>query len=468
MLTDPDLLLPDAPRVRALLADGGWSAVSLSTLLGPGHRDHLDRGELAPVLRRLGSGTLDDLARLFVVGVPAEGVTGVPAAWLLPDGTARVHLQAVLHDGVEVLVPHDPPRPDHQDDRDTVIGVGAASLTLAAATPRRHVGATLDVGAGCGVQALLAARHSGTVTATDASPRASAYARLAAALAGLELGRQLDVRTGNLLEPAVGERYDLLVSNPPFVIGPRARFTYRDAGLDGDEVCRRLVSGVGSHLRAGGTAVMLASWLHLAGEDGDERVRGWFAGTGCDALVVQRELAEPQDYVTAWLRDGDQDFGEAYGQWMDALSGVDAVAFGVIAMRPGAERVVLQAPSQPLAETWGEQVLQHFDALEVLDGDLLSARLRLRDDVRLVQTAVAEPEGWGVDGQQLVQQAGLRWTGEVDSYGSALLAACDGERPLGALLSVLAAGAGITDAEAAEQVLPVVRELVLQGFLGTP
>ncbi len=457
MLTDPDLLLPDAPRVRALLDDAGWSALALGALLGAGYREHLDRGEREPVLRRLGDGAIDDLARLFVVGVPPRGATGVPAGWLLPDGTARVRLQAVLHDGAEVLVPHDPPG----FDRDTVIGVGAASLTLAAATPRRHVGRTLDVGAGCGVQALLAARHSGAVTATDASPRASAYARLAAALNGLDL----DVRTGNLLEPAAGERFDLLVSNPPFVIGPQARFTYRDAGLDGDEVCRRLVAGVGEHLLPGGSAVMLASWLHLAGEDGDDRVRGWFVGTGCDALVVQRELAAPQDYVTAWLRDGDQSFAQAYEPWMEALSDVEAVAFGVIAMRPGRERVVLQTPSQPLAETWGDQVLQHFDALETLDGDLLAARLVLREDVRLVQTAVAEPDGWGVVDQQLVQQAGLRWTGEVDAYGSALLAGCDGERPLGALLSVLAAGAGLTDAEAAAQVLPVVRDLVLQGFL---
>lgn len=457
MLTDPDRLLPDAPRVRDLLADAGWSSAALGALLGPGHGEHLDRGEPEPVLRRLGAGVLEDLARLFVLGVPARGATGVPDSWLLPDGTARVRLQAVLHDGVEVLVPHDPAG----DDRDTVIGVGAASLTLAAATPRRPVGRTLDVGAGCGVQALLAAGHSGTVTATDASPRASAYARLA----GVLNGQDLDVRTGDLLEPAAGERYDLLVSNPPFVIGPQARFTYRDAGLEGDEVCRRLVAGAGSHLLPGGTAVMLASWLHLAGEDGDERVRGWFAGTGCDALVVQRELAEPQDYVTAWLRDGDQSFAQAYGPWMDALHGVDAVAFGVIALRPGPERVTLQAPSQPLAETWGEQVLQHFDALDVLDGDLLAARLVLREDVRLVQTAVVEPDGWGVVSQQLAQQAGLRWSGEVDSYGSALLAGCDGRSPVGTLLSVLAAGAGLTDAEAAEQVLPVLRQLVLQGFL---
>jgi hypothetical protein len=47
-------------------------------------------------------------------------------------------------------------------------------------------------------------------------------------------------------------------------------------------------------LAPGGTAVLLANWLHVEGEDGDERVRSWFEGTGCDGWVVQRELAAPR------------------------------------------------------------------------------------------------------------------------------------------------------------------------------
>ena len=74
-------------------------------------------------------------------------------------------------------------------------------------------------------------------------------------------------------------------------------------------------------------------------------------------------------------------------------------------------------------------------------------------------------EGWIAQTQVLQQEAGLRWSGGVDVYGATLLAGCDGSRRLGELLSVLASAAGLTDAEAAEQVVPVVERLVQQGFL---
>ena len=90
-----------------------------------------------------------------------------------------MRLQPVQHGGVEVLVPHDPGRAATGVEVDQVLGVGAASLTLAAATPRDVVGSALDLGAGSGVQALLADDHARRVVATDRNPRATAYARLA-------------------------------------------------------------------------------------------------------------------------------------------------------------------------------------------------------------------------------------------------------------------------------------------------
>lgn len=223
-------------------------------------------------------------------------------------------------------------------------------------------------------------------------------------------------------------------------------------------------------LAPGGHAVLLVNWLHLQGQDGDERVRSWFDGTGCDGWVVQRELAAPEDYVTAWLRDTDESaFDALYDEWVNALSGVEAIAFGVLAMHRRtdgmAPRVDLDEVVQPTAATWGEEVLAHFACRELLESDLLQARLRARDNVRLHQMAERTEDGWLADNQLLQQQGGLRWTGRVDTYGADLLAACDGTRRLGDLVELLAAGAGLSPGEAAEQVLPVVHELARQGFL---
>jgi SAM-dependent methyltransferase len=467
-LPDPDALLADAPRVAAALQEAGWSSTALDDLLGPNHRTHLDRDELSPLLRRTRGGSpLERLARAFVLGAPVEDGL-LPDSWV-KDGRAVTRLQAVAHGGQDVTVPHDAGSAAATVHPEQVLGVGAASLTLAAATPRTPAQRVLDLGTGAGIQALLAAGHAGTVVATDRNPRAVSYTRLAAALNGV----QVDARTGDLLEPVAGELFDLVVSNPPFVISPGRRYTYRDAGYDGDEVCRRLVQEIPTVLAPGGHAVLLVNWLHLEGQNGDERVRSWFEGTGCDGWVVQRELAAPEDYVTAWLRDTDEtQFDALYDDWVEALTGVDAVAFGVVALHQRldgrAPQVILDEVDQPTAATWGEEVLAHFARRDVLEGDLMKATLRLRPDVRLHQVATRTEDGWFADNQLLQQEAGLRWTGGVDGYGATLLAACDGTQPLEGLVAVLAASVGLSVGEAAEQVLPVVRQLVAQGFLSAP
>jgi hypothetical protein len=217
-----------------------------------------------------------------------------------------------------------------------------------------------------------------------------------------------------------------------------------------------------------GHAVLLANWLHVAGEDGDARVQSWF-GPDVDGWVVQRELAAPEDYVTAWLRDTDEGprFDALYEAWLDwfALRDVEAVAFGVLALRPGTGRVHLDDAPQPVAPSWGEEVPAFFARQEALDRGVLATAWRLRDDVRLHQVAARSDEGWIAQTQVLQQEAGLRWSGAVDVYGATLLAGCDGSRRLGELLSVLASSAGISEADAAEQVVPVVERLVQQGFL---
>jgi len=472
LLPDPTALLADAPLVWAALSTAGWSAAALDELLGVTARTHLDRDELAPLLRRTGGGSpLEVLARLFVLGTEVDlkqaRAAGVPETWLVPDGfgvAAAVRLQPVVHDGVEVVVAHDPGRAADGVHPRQVLGVGAASLTLAAATPRHAVGRTLDLGAGSGIQALLAEDHSSTVVATDANPRATAYTLLSAALNG----QTVDARTGDLLAPVRGELFDLVVSNPPFVIGPHARYTYRDGGFDGDDLCRQLVGELPRHLVEGGVGVLLANWLHVEDEDGDARVQSWF-GPDVDGWVVQRELAAPEDYVTAWLRDTDEGvrFDELYDAWLDwfALRRVEAVAFGILAVTPGAGRVHLDDVPQQVAPAWGEQVPAFFARQQALERGVLTSAWRLRDDVRLHQSATRTEDGWYAEAQVLRQERGLRWSGGVDAYGAMLLAGCDGTRRLGELLSVLALSAGITEDDAAEQVLPVVERLVQQGFL---
>ena len=106
-----------------------------------------------------------------------------------------------------------PGRPLHAEH---VLGIGGATQTLIGATVRRPVGTALDLGTGSGVQALHLATHAGAVTATDLSERALRFAATTAALNG----QDWELLRGDLVAPVAGRRFDLVVSNPPFVVGP--------------------------------------------------------------------------------------------------------------------------------------------------------------------------------------------------------------------------------------------------------
>ena len=109
---------------------------------------------------------------------------------------------------------------------DHVLGVSSASTSLAQLTIREPVGRALDLGTGSGVQALHLSRHSLDVVATDVSERCIALARLTAGLNDVTV----DLRVGDLFAPVKDETFDLVVSNPPFVISPATdeRLVYRE------------------------------------------------------------------------------------------------------------------------------------------------------------------------------------------------------------------------------------------------
>jgi protein-L-isoaspartate(D-aspartate) O-methyltransferase len=111
-----------------------------------------------------------------------------------------------------------------------------------------RLGKVLEIGTGCGYQALLAAEHAERVVATDISPRALSFAAFNAALNRVG---NLELRRGSFFEPVEGERFELVVSNPPYAVSPESRLVYRDAGLPRDEVSALVVRGAAGALRPG-------------------------------------------------------------------------------------------------------------------------------------------------------------------------------------------------------------------------
>lgn len=123
----------------------------------------------------------------------------------------------------------------------------------------------LDLGTGTGALAVAAARHGAAeVTAVDISRQALAAAWLNARCRGLSLR----VRHGDLLAPvSATERFDIILSNPPYVPAPDAAPPRRgaarawDAGLDGRALLDRVCTEAPRYLAPGGSLLLVHSAL---------------------------------------------------------------------------------------------------------------------------------------------------------------------------------------------------------------
>jgi SAM-dependent methyltransferase len=235
------------------------------------------------------------------------------------------------YDGV--VVASDPN--DRATERDYVVGVGPAGKTLARLTIRRPVGSALDLGTGPGFQALLAARHAERVVGVDINARALDYAQYNAELNGLE---NLEWRLGSWFEPVDGERFDLIVANPPYVVSPEDGLTYRDSGEPGDALVLRLLAELPDYLEEGGFGQVLCDWIPR-GNDWRGPIEEAVTGKGCDVVILKYSDTEPEQYARQWNdRLGNRDhvaFESAVEHWAVHYRGlgIGSISFGLVAVR---------------------------------------------------------------------------------------------------------------------------------------
>jgi release factor glutamine methyltransferase len=116
----------------------------------------------------------------------------------------------------------------------------------------------LEIGAGLGLAAVLAAKAGADVVATDILPEAVDVIRTNAGLNGV----LMDARLGDCYAPVAGEHFDLICTNAPQMPTPPTR-ARRDAvamadngGVDGWEMLDRVIEGAPRHLRAGGRLII--------------------------------------------------------------------------------------------------------------------------------------------------------------------------------------------------------------------
>ncbi|HXH35217.1 MAG TPA: methyltransferase [Plantibacter sp.] len=455
--------------------------------------------------RTTGEEPIATLARLFILGLPSDAEA---ASLALPslglDGAVALGLVTVAADGP--VLPALDLRPyawvdangsgswwiasdlgelalGHELGEQHVLGVGGASMTLSGIILPERIGSALDLGTGCGIQALHLSRIADRVVATDISERALELAALNAGINGVDT---IEFRLGSMFEPVAGERFDRIVSNPPFVITPRLEgvpsYEYRDGGLVGDALVESVFRDAAAHLTEHGIAQFLGNWEYRYGADGLQRVAGWIAGSeeAVDAWVIEREVQDPAEYAETWIRDGGTrqgtpDFERLAAAWLEdfATRSVSGVGFGYVLLR----RTDSVQPMRRLERLHGQagsnasglgahlaMCLAAHDWHAALDDAAL-----LRERVTIASDVTEERHYWPGDedptAMQLRQGGGLARSIGLDTGLAGLVGACDGELSLGVIIDAIAQLVEVDASGLRAELLPRVRDLLDDAIL---
>lgn len=458
---------PQATLARLWILQDAVPDADLQAALGDGRHALADAGLLAPEP----TGAIQD-------GPPTGPAPG-HQRWR-STAVIRPYGAQATDETLEVAgwICHDPlPNLDtrsHPPRSDFVLGISPASTTLAQLTIRTPVRRALDLGTGCGVQALHLAGHVAEIVATDLNPRALELARVTFGLSGVAA----DLRLGSLYEPVAGETFDLIVSNPPFVMSPpgdEARLTYREGDLPGDDLVRRVVVDGAARLAPGGTMQVLCNWAILRDVAWEERLAGWLRGTGCDALVLQRERLDPYEYVEIWLSDagldGSPEYDSRYRGWLAYLEtlGVVGIGMGWISVRNAGRAVPdLRLEDWPFSvhQPLGQALADQHRAVDLGGRDderLLATRWRLHPGV--VQETLGRPGAEDPEHLVLRQSYGLGRALDAGTALAAFVGASDGELTASEIIGAIALLSEVDAGALERELVPRIRELVADAYL---
>lgn len=489
-----------APALTGTFRTHSFTQSGIADRLGPAGVAALYRGEPAAVRCAVrGHGPLEQLIRLVLLhdAAPAAAFSelfgAATAAGLAECGALRhvdsdtlqlaIDIRPHRFGGVDhwVFSDMDAAMTEHVPGPDHVLGVGAASLSLVQATPTSPVPTLLDLGTGSGVQVLAQHGCAAHITATDVHPRALDFA--AATWAGS--GVPVEALCGPWFEPVAGRTFDRIVANPPFVVGlPEVGHVYRDSGLNLDGASELVVRQAPAHLNPGGTAVLLAAWVHGTEQSWQQRVASWLPDTGVAAWVIQRDIADPALYVGTWLRDESLDPRsiEAAARteaWLDhfAQAGVTGIGFGFVAIQRLADDVpsdiLCEEMPQHFTDPLGPEIEEYFRRIAWLRdrsaADIAAERYQVRPGVAVENVSVADIEegiGFRPAALRITRTDGPRWSHEVDTHVQAIVAGLHPHGlPLNEVVELYCAAQGIDAAPVLEAAVGAVVDLLRHGVV---
>lgn len=216
-------------------------------------------------------------------------------------------------------------------DEEPVMYIGMDSYGLVQTVPRKITTKTLDLCSGSGIQGIIASRYSKWVIGVDINPRAIRFARFNAQLNGVD---NIEFKLGNLYQAVEGEKFDLILANPPFVPSPNQDYKFRDGGANGEEIVAQIVIKSSDYLQSSGRLYIVSDLVDVPHYQ--QKIETWWKGGLANTLILKtadrNDILFSVPHARIPFNQSYQDYTKELSSWIDNFhrAKLTAVNFGYI------------------------------------------------------------------------------------------------------------------------------------------
>ena len=338
--------------------------------------------------------------------------------------------------------------------------------------PRTPCDSFLDLCAGTGIAALVAARQAAHAWAVDITERATRFAHFNARLN--EIGN-VTALEGDLYDPVADRTFDRIVAHPPYMPAFQQEYAYRDGGEDGEQITRRIIAGLPDHLRPGGR--FYCNCLATDRKDAplETRIREMLGAREgeFDVVVAQAQLFDPTLYYAKVAAEGSGKFAsvEQRHQMFKRL-GIEQLVFGTLVIqRKRTARPAFTVRRQLARETAARDFewLLRWETAAAEDPETPRGLIEARPvanplaELRLVHRI--RDGRWVVDKCWVATHLPFALEAACPVWAGALVAQCDGTATVREHLQHLKEKGAVPPEASEEQFVAMVRKMIAGGFL---
>ncbi|OIO15317.1 hypothetical protein COV53_00195 [Candidatus Gottesmanbacteria bacterium CG11_big_fil_rev_8_21_14_0_20_37_11] len=187
---------------------------------------------------------------------------------------------------------------------ESVYPIGLDSITLSEVSIKKQFNSVLDLGCGSGILSIIASGHSRYVTGIDLNPRAINFSQFNALLNNVD---NCHFICGDLYIPIKNEKYDFILSNPPYEISIHKSNLFQDGGKYGYKILQKIIEGVSAHLKKGGFCQIITKIPEFTDKTKAQLFKEWVHNDNLHVFYL--ELYRRSIYQLAYEICSDSFFG---------------------------------------------------------------------------------------------------------------------------------------------------------------